>query len=68
MVVSKIIKKEMFRKEEELLLIKANLKNLGEKIHTSNIEFFKVLERFQRHEKDFYTWIQTITSELEKRQ
>jgi hypothetical protein len=53
--------------EHELALIKSDLREISLNIPELNIIIIKLTNlsnRFDRHEKDFYTWVNTLTEEL----
>lgn len=66
MSISKAISRKIFTKEEELELLKADLKDFQQEMHEKDLKFLEFLERFQRHERDFWTMINGILEELRK--
>ena len=64
MLTPKPITKRIFQKEEEMEILKVELKRLEKETHEKNLEFINFQERFQRHERDFWTMVQDILQEL----
>ena len=67
MLTSKPITKRIFEKEEEMNILKVELKKLEKENHEKNLEFINFQEKFQRHERDFWTMVESILSELKSK-
>ena len=61
------IKLQIYKKEEELELLKADIKDFQSELKEKNIKFLEFLERFQRHEKDFWTMVNSILEEIKEK-
>ena len=53
--------KDIFETEESLEHLKAELKDIISSENELALKMSKFKERFDRHEKDIYEWINTIT-------
>jgi len=66
-VIPAKIKLQIYKKEEELEILKADIKDFQAEIAEKDMKFLEFLERFQRHERDFWTMVNAILEEIKKK-
>ena len=67
MKITKEELKKINKAEEELENLKVDLKQIQTKKHLQDLKFIDFLEKFQRHERDFWTMVAAILEEDKKK-
>ena len=66
MVITKENLNKIYKSEEDLERLKVELSQIQTKKHLQDLKFIEFLEKFQRHERDFWTMVNAILEEAKK--